>query len=196
MKEENVFDIGRMHISLFLLGEQLPKEIILTRQTHSANIRFVQQNDENLENYDALITDKHDLTLGIKTADCAPICFSDKERVGIAHIGWRGLCLGLIEKMLAQFNGADLQVYVGPFLNSFEIQKDFCYDKLKQKFGGKFFHEESDKFIFDFRKAIDSLLPRQAVFDPRDTQTALSFPSYRREKMKGNFVTAVSFRAP
>ena len=194
MKEENVFDVGRMHIRLFLPGEQLPKGIVLTQQTHSANIRIVQSGDENLENYDALITDKRNLTLGIKTADCAPICFSDKERIGIAHIGWRGLCLGLIEKVLTNFNTEDLQMYVGPFLNSFEVQRDFCYDQLKQKFGNKFFHEESNKLIFDFKKTIDSLLLRQTVYDSRDTRTDFSFPSYRREKKKGNFVTAVSFR--
>ena len=63
-----------------------------------------------------------------------------------------GLCLGLIEKMLTNFNTEDLQVYVGPFLNSFEVQRDFCYDRLKQKFGNKFFHEESNKLIFDFKE--------------------------------------------
>lgn len=194
MREENVFDVGRMHIRLFLLGEPLPKEIVLTQQTHSANIRIVQSRDENLENYDALITSERNLTLGIKTADCAPICFSDKEKIGIAHVGWRGLCLGLIEKMLMHFNATDLQIYVGPFLHSFEIQRDFCYDQLQQKFGDDFFREESDKLTFDFKEAIDSLLPSQTVYDSRDTRTDLSFPSYRREKKKGNFVTAVSFR--
>ena len=98
MKEENVFDVGRMHMRLFLPGEQLPKGIVLTQQTHSANIRIVQSGDENLENYDALITDKRNLTLGIKTADCAPICFSDKERIGIAHIGWRVYALDLSKR--------------------------------------------------------------------------------------------------
>lgn len=194
MREENAFDVGRMNIRIFLLGEQLPKGIVLTRQMHSANIRIVQSEDESLEDYDALITDNRNLTLGIKTADCAPICLSDEERIGIAHIGWRGLCLGLVENMLTYFNAEDLQVYVGPFLNSFEVQKDFCYDQLKQKFGNKFFHEESNKLIFDFKKAIDSLLPRQTVYDSRDTEIDLSFPSYRRDKKKGNFVTTVSFR--
>ena len=194
MREGNSFDVGTMHIELFLSSGQLPHGITLTRQTHSANIHSVQLGDENLENYDALITDNRDVTLGIKTADCAPICFGDGEKVGIAHIGWRGLCLGLIEKMLEHFNPSTVQVYVGPFLNTFEIKKDFCYDEIRKKFGDMFFREDPEKLVFDFKQAIVSLLPPQTVYDPRDTSKDSSFPSYRRDRKKGNFVTTVSFR--
>lgn len=194
MKQENSFNVGKMHIEIFLPSEKLPDNVVTVRQQHGTNIAVVQSLNEDFQDYDGLITKNHNFPLGIKTADCAPICFSDKERIGIAHIGWRGLCLGLIEKMLAHFNAEDLQVYVGPFFNSFEIQRDFCYDQIQRKFGDAFFREESEKLFFDFKKAIESLLPRQTVYDTRDTKTDLSFPSYRREKKKGNFVTAVSFR--
>lgn len=171
----------------------VPEGIIIPRLLHSSNIVAIVSGNENIKDCDALITENHKISLGIKTADCAPICFSDGTKIGIAHIGWRGLCLGLIEKMLTQFDIEKLSVYIGPFLHSFEIQRDFCYEQIKQKFGERFIEQNDNKLIFNFKNAIASLLPPQSTYDSRNTETDQSFPSYRRNATKERFVTAVSF---
>lgn len=194
MTKENNLDIAGMHIELFLPSEQVKEKVVTPQQSHGSNIMTVQSGNESLEDCDAVITENHDLSLGIRTADCAAMCFSDGKKIGIAHVGWRGLCLGLIEKMLVRFDTDTLEVYVGPFLHSFEIQKDSCYERITQKFGDRHLEEKSGKLFFNFKDAIDSLLPPQAVYDTRDTETDASFPSHRRSGTKDRFVTVVSFR--
>ncbi|MSU74695.1 laccase domain-containing protein [Candidatus Kaiserbacteria bacterium] len=190
--ESNTRELGGMRIELFLPMQEVQKKILIPRLAHGSNIVTVQSGNENLSDCDALITENRALTLGITTADCAPVCFSDGTRISIAHIGWRGLCLGLAEKMLAQFSTQNLVVYVAPFLHSFEIQKDFCYDQITQKFGERYLGQQSGKLIFNFKNALASVLPSQAVYDARDTATDNTFPSHRRGT-KERFVTAISF---
>lgn len=184
-----------MLTKLFLSSEHVPGNIIIPKLSHGSNIVTIVTGDENVEDCDALVTENHSASLGIKTADCAPICFGDGKMIGIAHIGWRGLCLGLVEKMLTNFDADNLSVYVAPFLHSFEIQKDFCYEQITQKFGERFIEQKADKLVFNFKGAINSLLPSQTVYDARDTATDLSLPSYRRDKTKERLATTVSFSA-
>src|SRR3989344_1870753 len=182
-----------MNVEVFLPSEQIREGIVIPKLTHGSDIVTIVSGEEDIANCDALITRNRALSLGVRTADCSPICFSDGRMIGIAHIGWRGLCLGLIEKMLTHFDTATLDVYVGPFLHTFEIQKDFCYEHITQKFGEQFVKSQSSKIIFCFKDVIASLLQPQTRYDTRDTGTDLSFPSYRRDKTKDRFVTTVNY---
>ena len=193
MTKANDVPIGGMRVELFLPTEQVPKGVIIPRLVHSSRIVTIVSGNEDVRDCDALITENHDTSLGIRTADCAPVCFSDGKNIGIAHIGWRGLCLGLIEKMMPYFDTTTLAVYVAPFLHSFEIKKDFCYEEITQKFGESFIKRKDDTFIFNFKDAIRSLLPPETVYDSRNTATDFSLPSYRRGKMDRRLVTVVSF---
>lgn len=51
---------------------------------------------------DAMITDKPNLLLHVRTADCLPILLVDPEHraIGVVHAGWRGTAGRLIEKTL------------------------------------------------------------------------------------------------
>ncbi|HVB19779.1 MAG TPA: polyphenol oxidase family protein [Candidatus Paceibacterota bacterium] len=182
-----------MCIALFLPSEQVKKGVSIPKLAHGSNVVTILTGNEDVDGCDALVTAARGVSLGIRTADCAPVCFSDGKSIGIAHVGWRGLCLGLIEKMLAHFDVVTLSVYVAPFLHSFEIQKDFCYDQITQKFGKQYTEQQSGKLVFNFAEAIGSVLPPQTVYDSRDTAADLSFPSHRRDKTKDRFVTTVSF---
>ena len=181
-----------MKVEVFLPGQEIKKSVVIPKLTHGSNIVTIVSGNEDVEYCDALLTQNRQFSLGIRTADCAPICFSDGIKIGIAHVGWRGLCLGLIEKMLARFDAANLSIYVAPFLHSFEIQKDFCYDQIMQKFGERFIEQKKEKLMFNFKDAIASLMTPQAVYDSRDTATDLSLPSYRRGDVE-RLITTVSF---
>ncbi|PIR83450.1 hypothetical protein COU19_00615 [Candidatus Kaiserbacteria bacterium CG10_big_fil_rev_8_21_14_0_10_56_12] len=193
MEHGTSLDFPGMHVELYLSADTVPSDaIVIPKLPHEATITDIRTGTEDLSNCDALTTEDRSKTLGIKTADCAPVCMSDETRIGIAHIGWRGLCLGLVEKMRDRFSQDSLQVYVAPFLNSFEIKKDFCYEQIVEKCGTTFLDESGGRIIFDFKAAIAVLLPRETVFDLRTTEN-LSFPSYRRDKTTERYITTVRF---
>lgn len=185
---------NRLETSIFITENREVEGFVLPKLCHGDTIVEVMKGDEGNLNCDALITGNHDFRLGITTADCAPICFGDRERIGIAHVGWRGLCLGLTEKMLLNFEASNLKIFVGPFLHSFEIQKDFCYEAITAKFGDQFITLENKKMIFNFKDAITSLLPVHVEFDGRNTGKDSSLPSHRRNRTSARIVTVVQFK--
>lgn len=164
-------------------------------QTHSNNIIEVITGEENTDNSDGLITSKDNIfSLGIKTADCAAICFYDENSYGIIHAGWRGLVNGIIEKMLDKFNNP--KVFVSPLLPEFEIKKDACYEQIHDKFGEKYFsitvQEDNPKIVFQFHKCLQSLLPGNTVFDNQDTFSDSSLASWRRDNTNDRNLTIIS----
>ncbi len=190
----NLITLKKMEIN-FSISEKREKEgVIIPILRHGDSLVWIQAGVEDISACDALITMNRNLSLGIATADCAPICFSDGEKIAIAHIGWRGLCLGLIEKVLTEINRDSIEIFVGPHLRVFEIQRDFCYEIITQKFGDKFFTYENSKIIFNFKDAIASLLPLQTIFDTRNTGYDLEIPSWRRNKTSKRLITVVQFK--
>lgn len=172
--------------------ERVSDEVILPQQTHSANIAEVITGNEDVYNTDGVWSKKNaGLILGIKTADCAPIVFWDKDKYGVIHCGWRGLVDGVLENMLEVVDKSSLQVWGGPMFPVFEIQKDECYKRVEQKFGSSFFMETEGKIYFQFQDAIKSLLP-WAKFDSRSTFGDVELASWRRDRDGRRNVTVVT----
>lgn len=82
---------------------------------------------------DAMVTDRPGLTLGIVTADCAPVLFADLSAgvVGAAHAGWRGAVAGVLEAVLEAMEGlgasrARTAAVIGPCIRqpSYEVGPD------------------------------------------------------------------------
>jgi polyphenol oxidase len=67
---------------------------------------------------DAIYTSASGLVCGVLTADCLPVLFAatDGSAVAVAHAGWRGLCHGVLEATVKQFQCAPTQItaWMGP----------------------------------------------------------------------------------
>lgn len=77
------------------IGETLPYDVLQPHQTHTVNVRVVDDRSttrEDLNDVDALITALPDYAIGVRTADCVPVLLYDEvQRVCAAiHAGWRG----------------------------------------------------------------------------------------------------------
>lgn len=168
---------------------------IAPKQTHSANLIEIKTGQENLENCDGLWSRNSKFCLGVRTADCAPIVFSNNEMFGIIHAGWRGCLNGIIENMLQLIAEANLQqetvFHIGPLLPKFEIQKDDCYDQLFQKFGDQFFESDHGKIIFNFKACLIFLIPNPQ-FDPRSTFENKALASWRRDHNSDRNLTVIN----
>ncbi|WP_460960613.1 peptidoglycan editing factor PgeF [Spirosoma litoris] len=70
-------------------------------QVHGTEILYTAEAGR-FEGYDALITDKPGLLIGVTVADCVPILIYDSKHRAVAaiHAGWRGTVGGIVTKTL------------------------------------------------------------------------------------------------
>ncbi len=75
--------------------------LITAYQVHSPDVVTVTEpwRRADAPKVDAMVTDRPGLSLGILTADCAPVLFADPGArvVGAAHAGWRGALTGVLD---------------------------------------------------------------------------------------------------
>jgi YfiH family protein len=148
---------------------------------------------------DALFTTQSGIALGIITADCAPVLFSDAAGsvVGAAHAGWRGAVLGVLEAtgMAMRSKGAmDIRAVIGPCIQqqSYEVGADMR-DAVLERDGRdeRFFApgQTQGKWQFDLPGYCISRLARievPATRLNRDTcAEEQNFFSHRRRTQRG-----------
>ena len=115
---------GGEDVSLAALGIP-PGRLLTLRQVHGAEVLVYEEHSRALTYplpYDAVITDKKRVALGIWTADCLPILMVDRSKRVIAavHAGWRGIWRGVIERTVNEMrktfesSPADILAGIGP----------------------------------------------------------------------------------
>ena len=132
----------------------IPQGRLLTlRQVHGAEVLIYEQHTRALSHpppYDAVITDKKRVALGIWTADCLPILMIDRSKKVIAavHAGWQGTWRGVVQKaartMIDAFESSprDILAGIGPGIGPccYEVGTD-----VKSLFQGS--HEGAHQFM-------------------------------------------------
>ena len=103
--------------------------LVLSRQTHTNNVRIVSDKDrgtgifkEPFTDVDGLITNTPGVALVTQYADCTPLLFFDpvKKVIASSHSGWRGTVKEIgkvtVQKMMDIFgsNPGDIIVGIGP----------------------------------------------------------------------------------
>ncbi len=124
-----------------------PESIFDVWQVHSADVvcaRAPRPIDESYRQADIILTDKQDVTLFMRFADCVPIMVSDPRHgvIGIAHAGWMGtlrdVASATINAMKKQYgsNPADIVACIGPSIgpDHYEVGADVIL-QVMQKFG-------------------------------------------------------------
>ena len=115
----------------------LPYPVIQGHQVHGARVAVITRPDigrEELEGYDALVTNLPGVSIGIRTADCVPILLYDPgERVIAAiHSGWKGTVQMISRKVIGILEDrygtrpSDLHAAIGPCIasDSFQVGED------------------------------------------------------------------------
>jgi YfiH family protein len=103
-----------------------PGPLATLRQVHGRVVRWVEPGDplavgDARPDGDAILTARHDVALGVATADCVPILLADERGrfIGAVHAGWRGTVASVLPAALDALRqrGADLErirVGMGP----------------------------------------------------------------------------------
>ncbi|WP_455473819.1 peptidoglycan editing factor PgeF [Bartonella sp. B30(2025)] len=115
------------------------QNLITVDQIHSCEVVVVHQAFPGKPpKADALVTTTKNLVIGVLTADCGPILFSDPQAgvIAAAHAGWRGSLDGIVEKTISvmEEQGAKRQsitAVLGPCLGPchYEVTSEF-YDQF------------------------------------------------------------------
>lgn len=174
------------------------ENIKFAKQVHSSQVLVIENSQQSVVSIqgDALITKLPNIALAIRTADCVPVLFADRENkiIGAAHAGWRGAFAGVlratIQKMKAM--GADAIIAaIGPCIQqmSYEVDQKF-YDHaiiIDPSSDGFFIKKYShvEKYYFDLPGYCQYLLKIEGVVSTEMlnvdtlTNTDILF-SYRR----------------
>jgi YfiH family protein len=109
-----------------------PESLHLVNQKHTARIVKINKDGGAVDSEpaDGLWTEAEGLVLGIRTADCIPAFFYHPERqsIGLAHAGWRGLKAAILPAMVSVLThgkraaAKPLKVFLGPCVGG------WCYE--------------------------------------------------------------------
>ncbi len=128
------------------------EDLLLLSQGVSDNVVYVQKASRDEIEADGVVTNKSNIGLCIRTADCVPILFEDRVNgvIGAAHAGWRGAYKGIIANVVKLMleKGAKakhIAVGVGPCI----AQKSYEVDA----FFYKQFVEEDSAFVKYFKNS-------------------------------------------
>ncbi|MEP3346479.1 MAG: peptidoglycan editing factor PgeF [Litoreibacter sp.] len=136
------------------------KDLVSVHQCHSADVVVVDAPLADKPKADAMVSATKGLALGILTADCQPVLFSDAEAgvIGAAHAGWGGAFGGVLENTIDAMVGLgatreNIQAVIGPCISqaAYEVGQEyferfFDADPDNARF---FINGEGDKMQFD-----------------------------------------------
>jgi YfiH family protein len=124
---------------------------------------------------DIVLTNKPEVTLFMRFADCVPIVLYDPAHraIALAHAGWRGTLLGLatsaVEAMKSNYdsNPEELVAGIGPSISmdKYEVGSEVA-DKVQEIFGPRsqlLLQKENEKFNFDLVGANRTMLEHAGV---------------------------------
>jgi YfiH family protein len=120
--QTEIVEINRARVAEAM--EVLLSHLVTVHQVHSADVAIVEGPQDEKPKADAIVTATPGLALGILTADCQPVLFSDGHAgvIGAAHAGWRGAVEGVLENTVAAMEslGAkreNIHAVVGPCIS-------------------------------------------------------------------------------
>lgn len=108
------------------------QSLLTSHQIHSPDVIAVETPwpAEARPRADGIVTRTPGLAIGVATADCGPVLFTDPDArvIGAAHAGWRGALAGVVEATVAAMEklGADkgrIRAVIGPMIrqNNYEV---------------------------------------------------------------------------
>lgn len=193
------------------------KILISGHQVHGDNIEIIKNIEKvYFEDTDGFITNRDDVVLFTKYADCLPIYFLDKTKnvIGVVHSGWQGsykeIGLKAIDLMEKEYSSCKEDILVGFGVGiaqkNYEVGSEFK-EKFLGKFGGKIvdscFKRTEGKIFFDNQLFNKLLFLKKGIKTENIIENALctyenKFHSYRRDGKNsgrnGGFICFVSER--
>jgi len=143
--------------------------LISLHQVHSADVVTVTGPMKSKPKADAMVTATPGISLGVLTADCAPVLFDGGDVVGACHAGWKGAIGGVVEATIdamRALGATEIRATIGPTISqrAYEVGPEFLdqftdYDPDYDRF---FAGGSGDRMMFNLP---GFLLHRLAIAD-------------------------------
>ncbi|MBF0715143.1 peptidoglycan editing factor PgeF [Gemelliphila palaticanis] len=178
-----------------------------TNQVHGTDIKIINDNNCEINDSDAIITNKINTPIMIYTADCVPLIFFDKKKkvVGLAHAGWKGTFNNIVgkvaEKFANQFGSIkdDIEVVIGPHITveNYEVSKELIekFSELKIK---DYYMNKNNKYFLNLFNINKELLLRSGIKESNIKNTGFctirnndEFYSYRKDNQTTKRIATV-----
>jgi YfiH family protein len=177
--------------------------LISARQVHGTEVAVVgaTESDQELEGYDALISDRPGVALLIQQADCQAVLLHDpfKKVIANIHCGWKGSVANIIavtlQRLMETFHSdpAQIRAAISPALGP--CCAEFMH--YKKELPTIFHPFEVAANHFDF-PAISAMQLREGGIHPDHIETAAicsrcnrDWFSFRRRRHTGRFCSAI-----
>lgn len=155
-------------------------DFVLSKQTHSTNVRVVSKEDKgkgmnrplDYEDVDGFVTNISGIVLGTVFADCVPLFFVDpvKKAIGLSHSGWKGTAKKMgketVRRMQEEYDcrPSDIIAAIGPSIcvSCYEVGED-----VASQFGGKsiLFPKDNGKYQLDLWQANVEVLREAGILE-------------------------------
>lgn len=186
MDKEFSFDIDDNIINIFTNNIDCLKEkynisnYYELTQIHSTIINIVDDNYLNNSEGDALITNKRNTPLVVKTADCIPILLYDKENrvIAVVHSGWKGtlnnIVINALNTIIDKYNSKkeNISAYLYPSIRKchFEVEEDI-YKLFKEKTNniGRYTTKKNTKYYIDLQQIVIDNLKENGINNIHDS---------------------------
>ena len=128
------------------------------KQEHSSRVNVIKK--EGLYEGDALFSDKSNLTLVVRSADCLPLYFfsQDLNIMGMVHMGWRSANQGILNNI--NYDLSSFKVIAGVGLRSccYKVGKEFLKMRLS-----KYVAKRKGELYFDPIKFAKETLSKEGL---------------------------------
>lgn len=182
-------EFGAWRILLTSSAAEAKQPLLVPRQAHGGNIaRAAELATRSLE-ADGVFIEEPNFTVGVSTADCAPVALLGDRQGLLLHVSRKTLTHGLLENAFSYLAPSQVNyVYVGPHICEYHFSFEREEADLK-RFRVRFpqaVHFHQRRLHLSLRTAIESVLrewdihPRRVAWDGRCTFEHEDLPSYRR----------------
>ncbi|MCM8787888.1 MAG: polyphenol oxidase family protein [Candidatus Omnitrophica bacterium] len=159
-------------------------------QLHSSKINIIKKS--GLYIGDGLFTDKKNIALLVKTADCLPIFFYNKSKgiIGLIHMGWQGAVKGILDNLPYKLSLFKVVAGVGLRSCCYEVGKEFLnYKKIKPFLIKKNNFLYFDPIRFLFTELVARGLRKENFFDIGICSFCFPYKFYSFRRDKTNYRT-------
>jgi len=162
--------------------------VLFPKQIHGGNIVSTQELTQGSEKADGVFVDQPNTSVGVATADCAPVVIVTEDMALILHVSRKTMVRGLLDNVTTHVKPSEIDhIYIGPHICEYHFsfeEEGSCLKRFRYQYP-KAVHFHQGKIYLSLRKALREVFagwdvhPNKIREDGRCTYEHVDLPSRR-----------------